>query len=176
MTHEMPGAVTRRTLLRGALLIGGLSMLPFQPSAFAAAPANDFMRLSLLLTTRKALSSDQGQRLYDALSAGDPKFSGALQALQQAIAADSFSDMGQFASFVQKHDPQVKATAIAIISGWYLGYTGVPVSHVANDPTRFVAFRDALMYQPTLDATVIPTYSRGHTNYWVQPPDTLATD
>jgi hypothetical protein len=161
MIDDTAPPVSRRTLLRGALLIGGLAMLPYQRNAFAAAPANDFMRLSLLLTTRTALNSEQGQRLYDALNAGDPKFAPGLQALQQAIAADHFSDMQQFA---------------AIISGWYLGYTGEPVSHTANDPTRFVAFRDALMYQPTLDATVIPTYSRGHTNYWVEPPTTLATD
>jgi hypothetical protein len=176
MTDDTASPVSRRTLLRGAILIGGLAMLPYQRNAFAAAPANDFMRLSLLLTTRTALNSEQGQRLFDALNAGDPKFAQALQALQQAIAADPFSDMQQFAAFAQKHDPQVKATAMAIISGWYLGYTGEPVSHTANDPTRFVAFRDALMYQPTLDATVIPTYSRGQTNYWVDPPSSLASD
>lgn len=176
MTDELPTTVSRRSLLRGALLVGSVSLLPFQRNAFAAAPASDFMRLSLLLTTRSALSSEQGQRLFDALSAGDPQFAAGLQALQQAIAADGFSDMAQFAAFAGRHEPQVKATAMAIISGWYLGYTGEPVSHSSNDPTRFVAFRDALMYQPTLDATVIPTYSRGQTNYWVKPPATIATD
>lgn len=176
MTDDSSSTFSRRGLLRGALLVGGLSMLPFSRSAFAATPANDFMRLSLLLTTRTTLSSEQGQRLFDALSAGDANFASGLQALQQAISADNFSDMHQFAGFVKRHDPQVKSTAMAIISGWYLGYTGEPVSHSSDDPTRFVAFRDALMYQPTLDATVIPTYSRGKTNYWAKPPATLATD
>jgi hypothetical protein len=177
MIDDTAAPVSRRTLLRGALLIGSLAMIPYQRNAFAAAaPTNDFMRLSLLLTTRTVLNSEQGQRLFYALNAGDPKFAAGLQALQKAIAADHFSDMQQFAAFTQKHDPQIQATAMAIISGWYLGYTGDPVSHTANDPTRFVAFRDALMYQPTLDATVIPTYSRGHTNYWVKPPTTLADD
>jgi len=39
-----------------------------------------------------------------------------------------------------------------------------------------VTFTGALAYEPTADATVIPTYSRGKTNYWVNPPATLAND
>jgi hypothetical protein len=67
-------------------------------------------------------------------------------------------------------------TVKKIISAWYLGYTGTPVSLRASDNTRFVSYTDAFAYAPTLDATVIPTYSRGKTNYWVRPPITLNSD
>lgn len=178
---SQPSHVSRRAFLRGAALVtGGAALLPYHPKALADAlsnaPANDFMRLSLLLTARPTLPSAQGKRLHDALAVGDQQWADKLEALQAAIKADNFSDLSQFGEFCARHDPAIKATAMTIISGWYLGYTGTAADHSANDSLQFVAFRDALMYQPTLDATVIPTYSRGHTNYWTQPPATIAQD
>ena len=58
-----------------------------------------------------------------------------------------------------------------IVSAWYLGYTGTPISLRAEDDTGFVTFTKALMYEPTMDATVRPTYARAGINYWVEPPD-----
>jgi hypothetical protein len=58
-----------------------------------------------------------------------------------------------------------------IVSAWYLGFTGTPISLRAEDDTGFVTFTEARMYAPTMDATVHPSYARGGLNYWVEPPD-----
>lgn len=174
MTQSKP--LFRRDFIRGGMMIGaGLALLPYGRQSLASTLSDDFMRLSLLLTGRTTLSSAQGERIYRALILNSDQFPSMVKALQQAIAGDGFTDMINFHAFAGRHQAQIRDTAMTIISAWYLGYAGTP-SHSGKDDARFIAFQDALMYQPTLDATVIPTYSRGETNYWVNPPASIARD
>ena len=71
---------------------------------------------------------------------------------------------------LHKPNPALRETAATIVSAWYLGYTGTPIPLRAEDDTGFVTFTGALMYEPTMDATVRPSYARAGLNYWVEPP------
>jgi len=169
---------TRRQLLRSsATLALSLAVCSLNLDALADAGSDDtLLHLSQLLTGRPVLNSLQAARINDALTASDPAFPQRLAQLSRAVADDGFDDMRQFAAFCDRHEPVVKATAMAILSAWYLGYTGTPSASSTEDDARFIAFRYALMYAPTLDATVIPTFARGRTDYWDQPPATIASD
>ena len=130
---------------------------------------NEFLSLSELLTGRQHLDLGIAKRALNALVAVDKQFAAKAKKLNQAIVDAKFVDMTQFDSQFS-HDPQLKQIAISIISAWYLGYTGTPEGESNHDNAQYVSYQDALMYQPTLDATIVPTFSRGHTNYWVEPP------
>ena len=134
-----------------------------------------FLQLSQVLTNRPALDAVTGGRALANLTAGDKTFPAQASALLGAITTAKFSDMRSFNTFIAGHEA-LRPVAMKIISAWYLGYTGHPSGNSFDDDARFVSYAGALMYQPTLDATVVPSYSRGHTNYWAQPPATLATD
>lgn len=136
---------------------------------------SEFISLSETLTVRKSLDPIIADRAWKDLTAEDQAFPLHAAMLARLIANESFSDMRQFQNFVSKH-PEAKSTAMKIISAWYLGYTGTPAMHSAVDDARFVAYAGALMYEPTADATVVPSYSRGHTNYWSEPPASIKND
>lgn len=180
-THPSPDAgLTRRRLLGSALALGAGTLVlggaAFRP-AFAAGEiaAPDFLALSEFLTGHKGLDAGIADRALAALAAEDAAFPAEAAALKAAIAGDSFSDMRQFAGFAARH-PDLQPVAMKIISAWYLGYTGTPSGNSTVDDARFVTYAGALMYQPTIDATVIPSYARGHTNYWAEPPASIARD
>jgi hypothetical protein len=171
-------------LSRRSFLISGMAATGFaalQPMLSWAAQPNvnsdieRFYRLSLLLTGRNNLSRIVTTRALHALSEGDADFPQKIQQLASALSTNKISDINQLNGHPIMQSPDGD-TIKKIISAWYLGYTGTPVSLRATDSTRFVTYTDALMFEPTLDATVIPTYSRGHTNYWTQPPATLNND
>lgn len=150
--------------------------VPAAPTAPAAAlDLNRFLHLSQVLTGRPTLDPIIGGRALAALSAEDRRFSAQAGALLQAMTAASFTDMRTFKAFIAGHEA-LRPVALKIISAWYLGYTGTPAGNSDQDDARFVSYAGALMYQPTIDATVVPTYSRGATDYWAAPPATLATD
>ncbi|MBB4867892.1 hypothetical protein HNP46_006811 [Pseudomonas nitritireducens] len=176
--NSLNASITRRRLLCATGTLGlGLAFYAVQRSALADEDADSrLMRLSLLLTGRPRLDGLQAVRIGDALSAADSRFPQRLAQLAEAVDADGFDDMTHFADFCARHEPAVKATAMAILSAWYLGYTGTPSSYSSEDGARFIAFRYALMYTPTLDATVIPTFARDRTDYWDRPPASPASD
>lgn len=141
----------------------------------AAMALDPFLQLSRVLTNRAALDPITAGRALANLAAEDAGFAAQATALLAAITAEKFTDMRSFKAFIARHEAQ-RGTAMKIISAWYLGYTGTPSGNSDQDDARFVSYAGALMYQPTSDATVVPSYARGHTNYWAKPPATLATD
>lgn len=145
------------------------------PAAAVAFDIKQFLQLSQVLTNRPALDAVTGGRALANLTAEDHGFPAQAGALLQAVIAEKFSDMRAFNTFIARQQA-LRPTALKIISAWYLGYTGSPSGNSFDDDARFVSYAGALMYQPTIDATVVPSYSRGHTNYWAQPPATLRTD
>lgn len=134
-----------------------------------------FFNLSLLLTAKTHLSRLVAQRALHCLAQDDIYFLRKLQRLAADISLASVSSADMLYGHPIMAGPAGE-TVKKIISAWYLGYTGIPVSLRAVDSTQFVTYTEALAYAPTLDATVIPTYSRGSTNYWVQPPISLKSD
>lgn len=168
----------RRFLGRGATLLGVAVLNPALSWAAVPGAGSDsavFYQTSLLLTQRSLLSSLVSQRALHCLSEEDAQFPQQLQQLWSVLQAGAIAHADQLNGHPLMQGSS-GATIKKIISAWYLGFTGKPVSLRAVDSTRFVTYTDALMYTPTLDATVIPTYSRGHTNYWTQPPATIAND
>lgn len=132
-----------------------------------------FLALSALLTGRDALDAGIASRALSALKAVDSGFSDKAALLSAAIQQERFTDMAKFDDFAQRH-PDLKPVALAIISAWYLGYTGTPEGELNKDNACFVCYETALMYEPTLDVTIVPTFSRGKTNYWGEPPAVLS--
>lgn len=157
----------------GASLAGGAFAAIGAPNAGIS--QGDFLTLSQILTGRKALDPVISARALSALAQEDAAFSARAGQLHHAITQARFTDMRNYRAFIAGH-ADLAPVAVTIISAWYLGYTGTPEGEASTDNARFVTYAGALMYQPTMDATVIPTFSRGHTNYWVNPPATLATD
>lgn len=172
--------INRRTFLVRSGAWAALLATASQPvSGFAASLANSesgdtFLALSQFLTHRETLNPDLAVRMYEQLNALDAAFPQQVQRLAEAIAASQTTHIDDYLAL--KPAEPLHSTMKTIISAWYLGYTGTPDLSKQSDNSRFVTFRDALMFEPTIDATIIPTYSRGPNGYWTQPPATLATD
>lgn len=182
---DAPPSPSRRQWLgmAGALSLGAV-LLPLGARAWSAVPPaalpaeqlNRFHALSQLLTGREHLDADLSARVLTLLTEAEPAFPQQAEALGQALARAGIAHIKDYPGSPVEQDAAHKQTAMAIIGAWYLGYTGTPKSGVPTDDTRFVTYTGALMFEPTADATVIPTYARGGTNYWQHPPAHLAAD
>ncbi|WP_312407301.1 sugar dehydrogenase complex small subunit [Rhizobium sp.] len=175
---DRKGLISRRRLIGlsvGGVLVASLGCLPTLAVAQEAMDQAGFQALSQRLTGRAVLDKVISDRAFAALTAEDVGFPAAAMRLTAALDQAGLVDMREFKQFAAAN-PALAPTAMKIISAWYLGYTGTPEGEANHDDARFVAFAGALMYEPTKDVTIVPTYARGHTNYWVDPPATLATD
>lgn len=173
----------RRVLLSAGMVAAAASLLPWAKMAYAQSPAQaspaelvQFLALSELLTCHKSLPADVSARLYAALAAGDRTLGARVANLAKALSDAGITDMSKFKNSAVDQNATLKALAMQIVSGWYLGYSGTPGPEAATDNVQFITYTGALMYRPTVDVTVIPTYSRAGTNYWSQPPASIATD
>jgi hypothetical protein len=137
-----------------------------------AAPADTeaFRTLSAFLTGAPDLDAELAARAFGQLTELDAGFADKAGALASAVATSDAPSIDDFLAHPASSDAAVRTTAVTIVSAWYLGYTGTPISLRAEDDTGFVTFTGALMYGPTMDATVRPTYARAGLNYWVEPP------
>ncbi|QGX92589.1 hypothetical protein EFZ10_13700 [Tatumella sp. TA1] len=171
--------LNRRQFLISLSAVSGLAalspVLSWSSTGSADSDTEHFYHLSLLLTARTNLSHLVSSRALHCLTAEDKSFPQQITTLLHALREANITSSDQLNGHEMMQQP-VGQTIRKIISAWYLGFTGTPISLRAKDSTQFVTFTDALMFQPTLDATIIPTYSRGHTNYWTQPPATIKHD
>ncbi|MCU1719538.1 sorbitol dehydrogenase family protein [Pseudomonas sp. 5P_3.1_Bac2] len=177
--------ISRRQLFySGAALTGAGLFAPLWPGRLLAAEGLSaqqdvatFQQFSLFLTERENLDPELSLRILAQCTEADPGFPEQVRSLWHSVQQQGLSSVSQFsASPLYQDDKRTQTVVQKIVSAWYLGYTGTPVSLRAVDDTRLVSFTGALAYSPTLDATVIPTYSRGQTNYWSRPPNSLASD
>lgn len=167
--------LSRRTVLAAAL--AGASGLAATGSLFSLAQAASvdggspigFMAVSRLLTGH-TLDDSLADRAWKAIAQANPQFPERFDALVSAIQKTGLSDMSQWASSPLAGDSDVKATALAIISAWYLGRVGEMKERETDGPV-FITYAGALMWRPTLDVTVIPTYSRGKPGFWKDKPE-----
>lgn len=166
----------RRDLLLGigttAFIAGsGIGAEALLAAAGPATPPPGFVEASRFVTG-SALSDDGAiARAWSQLTALDAGFPQAVVRLNAAIHGAGLKTMAEYLASPLAHDADLSKTAKTIVSAWYLGYTGTFVEHAAKDDTGFVTFAGALMWRPTIDATVIPTYSRGATDFWINPPE-----
>lgn len=178
MTPEPAGLPGRVALDRRAFIVSGA----FALAAFAgarwligsaeAAPADfgAFLTLSAFLTGATELDAEIAARAFGQLTELDGSFPEKAGALAAAVATSSAPSMDDFLAHPASSDPGLRTAAATIVSAWYLGYTGTPISLRAEDDTGFVTYTGALQFVPTMDATVRPTYARAGLNYWVEPP------
>lgn len=169
--------LTRRSsLLLGiagaGLLTGGALRIDrlFAQSAQAPKAPPAFLAASRFVTSADLDDAPAIERAWQQLCALDTGFAQAVERLHSAIAQSGASTMAQWLATPAIHDAALIATARTITSAFYLGYTGDPDSQAPHDSNGFVTFTGALMWRPTVDATIIPTYARGGTDYWVKPP------
>ena len=167
--------LSRRQVLATSLTLPALGSLPGFARAAGLVTLSQFHDLCGTLTGKSGLNLEISNRILTALTVLDSSFPQKVGSLISAMKTYGLKDMSDFKQFAEQNANQAPV-AMSIISAWYLGYTGTPamdatpaVGHPVDDAT-FVTYVGALMYAPTADTTVIPSYSRGHTNYWVNPP------
>ncbi|WP_434776942.1 sugar dehydrogenase complex small subunit [Neisseria sp. Ec49-e6-T10] len=166
--------MTRRTLLTSLGVLFASSVVPFalaqkDPMSIVANHEVKFLELSQFLTG-KQLDPILANRVLEALSKIDSSFPKKAKFLEKEIRWAQLHDVDAFKTSTLFEQPELKETALTIISAWYLGYAGTPVDQVATDNTVFITYTQALMYLPTQNALVIPSYMKWGTNYWVNPP------
>ncbi|MBK0096037.1 sorbitol dehydrogenase family protein [Erwinia sp. S63] len=164
----------RRRFLQLMMATPVIVSIPLQPLLAAPADASQalLLRASELLTGRRGLDIGITERLWTLLCEQDSQFPAQLARLMTRLNALHSEDREQIVA--QLDDADVK-TALTIISPWYLGYTGHPSTTKAVDDAHFVTFLSALMYEPTRDHTIRPSYARAGGDYWAEvPPGVIA--
>lgn len=132
-----------------------------------ATPPARFFDLSKTLTGHPELNPALQGPAWRALVAREPNFPEHFAQLSAALPGSSLSALAS--------DPTLKAVAMAVIGAWYLGRVG-EVKPRSEDGPAFITYTGALMWRPTVDVTVIPTYSRGGPGHWASAPASLASD
>ncbi|QHI96710.1 sorbitol dehydrogenase [Xylophilus rhododendri] len=165
----VPATISRRSVLgtiaaAGVLASGGAALLGGVPTALAATvPADDFLRLSEFLTGGKPLQAALATRYQASLAKHDPKFDEGAVALQQYVAGAKAANIDELLARPDLSEP-LKKSITQIVSAWYLGI-------VANDDdAELIAYNDALMYRPTIDVIVVPSYGGGPDSWGQKPP------
>ncbi|NIG16222.1 MULTISPECIES: sugar dehydrogenase complex small subunit [Pantoea] len=162
--------MNRRHFLRMMFASGIIIIVPATDSlaAVSAGPESRFHRVSQALTGRQRLDPAISQRLYNLLVRQNPQFPQCLTQLAEHL---SRSDARTPEARVAALSDEDVDTAFAIITPWYLGYTGDPATTRATDDAHFVSFLSALMYEPTADVTPRPSYSQRGSDYWQEVPN-----
>lgn len=143
------------------------------PAPSAAAPEH-FVEVSQLLTGH-SINGALADRAWLAICQHEADFPARFSQLQTAIDKAGLHDLRQWSTSAIASDAGLKATALAIVSAWYLGVVG-EVKDRSEDGPSFITYESALMWSPTSDVTVIPTYARGAPGYWKSRPATVGTD
>lgn len=172
----------RRTLLGAALLsapaawLAGrvLPSLHAMPAALPNAPG-DFIGVSRRLTGHAEIDANLANAAWDALVQREQDFSARFERLSTALKQAGALTFSQLDTSPIATDTALRSTAMAIIGAWYLGRVGV-VKANSEDGPAFVTYTGALMWRPTLDVTVLPSYVRGKPGFWAQKPASIATD
>jgi hypothetical protein len=154
--------LTRRDVLVGGLIAGGIATLPTlralaAPTSWSDQSAARFMDISSLLVPHR-LNAEVGKRMGAAMGALNPSLSQQIDGLLAIARANDARVVEDF--FADVPDGPLKETALSIISAWYLGV-------VTDGPDAEVfAYEYALMFQPTRDVMTIPSYAISGPNGW----------
>ncbi len=165
--------ISRRALLgtavaAGAVLaIGGTTVLGTTNALAATTASTGFLRLSEFLTGGQPLAAGLATRYEASLARLDPKFTAAAAELQRYVNDAKASHIDELLARPDLSEP-LRKTITQIVSAWYLG--------IVNNDTdvELISYADALMYRPTADVLVIPSYGGGPDS-WGEKPANLST-
>ena len=175
--------ITRRSFIAGSFLVAATGVAATSIGAgWATSIAGtetwetppEFVSISRLLTGR-GIELSLVDRAWQALASRHLDFPARFARLSKALRVESISDFAQWQRSAAAADEGHRATALAIVSAWYLGVVG-EVKDRAEDGPAFITYEGAFMWRPTLDVTVIPTYARGGPGTWKLKPSSLLTD
>ena len=123
---------------------------------------DDFLALSKTLTGHADLDPEISSRLMAAMTAVDPGLLPRLASLAHAVPAGADPKD----ALAKAKEAKLDDTALAIVSAWYTGATSTAAT------AQSVAYADALMFQPAIDAVPIQTLCDRGPGWWVaKPPD-----
>ncbi|MFC4277707.1 sugar dehydrogenase complex small subunit [Achromobacter aloeverae] len=168
-----PASYARRDLLMAALTsVVTLAAPTWSTAAWAQAPDTDasgkrFLDLSRFLTGKDDLDPVIARRTLQALLVEkdfEQRYAALESACQAARQAGTLTGMDAFDASPVGKDPALRATAVEIVSAWYLGRVG------SGPATQLIAYREALMYRPTAGITTVPSYQLGGYGYWTPKP------
>lgn len=193
MTHEhdpsqaLSRSLSRRSLLEmaslagTALALGGAGLLAAREGlaattagaasaasvagaapAAAALPAADFLRLSVFLTGGQPLDATLAGRYQVALAKRDPQFGDSARALLGLMSTSQATSVEELLDAPAFQDT-LRALTTRIVSAWYLGIVG------QDADAELISYAEALMYRPTKDVLVVPTYGAGPDSWGGQP-------
>jgi hypothetical protein len=157
----------RRKLIKTTAALGVVSgMMAYVPfrSVFAAAdtataPAASaattaaFQKLSQFLTSRP-LDAVLAQRYYAALKKRNPALDQSVAALNALVDKSKLAHVDDYLTLPDV-DKDLDTCAKTIVKSLYLGVVG------DDENAELIAYKEALMYKPTEDVLVVPTYGRG---------------
>lgn len=164
--------LNRRSFLVGSTMLAGtISTFSQVPAALAEDEAQGqvMVRVASLLAG-KDVDPILVARAESALKISDEGFSEGFAVLAHFISANGITDSRSLDA-APGFDGELRETAKTLLKALYLGYTGEPQAHVANDGVQFVTFTQALGFQVTSPFVPIPSYSRWRSGYWAALPD-----
>ena len=132
------------------------------------AMSRKFLQLVRVLTGQMDLPEALIMHVKEILSADDPSFLPRVTQLISRIDDPELSKRNEIIATLSENEVSV---VTEIISPLYLGYIGKPENVKAIDNAKFVTFLHALMYEPTRDNLIRPSYSQRPPDYWVQVPE-----
>ncbi|MDI9221560.1 sugar dehydrogenase complex small subunit [Pantoea sp. EA-12] len=170
MTNKSSPQLSRRRLLQGMGILSLATMCNslFPARALAAAQMSDtgFLDVSQFLVSR-SVGPVLGQRYFEALTRHDPQFRQKLDSLNALLQQRHFAHVDDFLAALGTDNGDWQ-TAKTIISAWYTGVVGT------GSDLELIAYAEALMYLPTRDILVVPTYGGGPF-YWAVTDGKVAT-
>lgn len=172
-SQALSRTLSRRSLLEmaslagTALALGGAGLLAAREgvaaeAATVALPAADFLRLSVFLTGGQPLDATLSSRYQAALAKRDPQFGDSARALLTLIASSKAASIDELLEAPDLKDT-LRALTTRIVSAWYLGIVG------QDADAELISYAQALMYRPTKDVLVVPTYGAGPDSWGEQP-------
>lgn len=160
-----PFALHRRHVLGGGLAAAAVSLFPWTPALpLEADPATAFFQLSVLLTGRDKLDPVLGQRLLQALQAGNASFNQHTADLLVFLQTRKVP-LPELAALLSAEKPPFAALPTQVMAAWYLGVVG------DGSQARVVAFEHALNAAAVSDKLKPPTYAYGVPGSWSTNPN-----
>ncbi|BAT18662.1 sugar dehydrogenase complex small subunit [Asaia bogorensis] len=169
------GEATRRSILRC-----GMALVPVvalygkarsSPLVGEAVPCPDgFHALSFTLIGHDDLDPALARQVWSGLVMRDGEFPGRYSALATALSKAGVKTWRDYQHSEARAHEMLHAVAVDIVSAWYLGRVGPMLPRAETGTPVFITYEGALMWRPTIDVTVIPTYARGGPGYWADPP------